>query len=75
MVSGSDDTNRQSFQAATKLGITIVVAAGDNGATDGVNDKKSHVDFPASSLWGYTIAQLLNSSSIFPPEYIRRWMR
>ena len=36
-------------QSAAALGITITVAAGDNGSTDGVNDGKNHVDFPASS--------------------------
>jgi kumamolisin len=36
-------------QSAAALGVTITVAAGDNGSSDGVNDGKSHVDFPASS--------------------------
>jgi kumamolisin len=36
-------------QSAAALGITITVAAGDNGSSDGVNDGKNHVDFPASS--------------------------
>jgi kumamolisin len=36
-------------QSAAALGITITVAAGDNGSSDGVNDDKNHVDFPASS--------------------------
>jgi kumamolisin len=36
-------------QSAAALGITITVAAGDNGSTDGVTDGKNHVDFPASS--------------------------
>jgi len=31
------------------LGVTVCVAAGDNGSTDGVDDGNSHVDFPASS--------------------------
>jgi kumamolisin len=39
----------QAFQAAAALGITITVAAGDNGSADGVKDGKAHVDFPASS--------------------------
>jgi kumamolisin len=39
----------QAFQAAASLGITVCVAAGDNGSSDGVNDQKAHVDFPASS--------------------------
>ncbi|MGC8481670.1 MAG: S53 family peptidase [Acidimicrobiales bacterium] len=36
---------------AAQLGVTVAVAAGDNGATDGVNDGSDHVDFPASSPW------------------------
>jgi kumamolisin len=36
-------------QSAAALGITVTVAAGDNGSTDGVTDGKNHVDFPASS--------------------------
>lgn len=37
------------FQAAATMGITICVAAGDNGSSDGVTDGADHVDFPASS--------------------------
>lgn len=37
------------FQSAAALGITITVAAGDSGSSDGVNDGEAHVDFPASS--------------------------
>jgi kumamolisin len=39
----------QVAQEAGMLGISITVAAGDNGSSDGVNDGKNHVDFPASS--------------------------
>jgi kumamolisin len=34
---------------AAALGITVTVAAGDNGSSDGVSDGASHTDFPASS--------------------------
>jgi kumamolisin len=37
------------FQAASVLGVTITVAAGDSGSSDGVTDGKVHVDFPSSS--------------------------
>ncbi len=37
------------LQDAAAVGITVTVAAGDNGATDGVQDGQLHVDFPASS--------------------------
>ncbi|MGI4750398.1 MAG: S53 family peptidase [Janthinobacterium lividum] len=39
----------ESFKAAALLGVTICVAAGDNGSSDGATDGKTHVDFPASS--------------------------
>lgn len=39
----------QAFQAAAAMGITVCVASGDNGSSDGVNDGAGHVDFPASS--------------------------
>jgi kumamolisin len=37
------------FQAAATLGVTVCVASGDNGSSDGVTDDADHVDFPASS--------------------------
>jgi kumamolisin len=37
------------LQDAAALGVTVTVAAGDDGSTDGVQDGADHVDFPASS--------------------------
>ncbi|MGB8887956.1 MAG: S53 family peptidase [Candidatus Korobacteraceae bacterium] len=37
------------LQAASAVGVTVCVACGDNGSTDGVTDGLDHVDFPASS--------------------------
>jgi kumamolisin len=39
----------QVAQEAALLGITVTVAAGDSGSSDGVTDNQNHVDFPASS--------------------------
>jgi kumamolisin len=39
----------EAFQSAAALGVTITVAAGDSGSSDGETDGKVHVDFPASS--------------------------
>ena len=39
------------FQSAATMGVTVCVAAGDNGSSDGVTDGQSHVDFPASSSY------------------------
>ncbi|WP_084080432.1 S53 family peptidase [Edaphobacter aggregans] len=36
-------------QSAAALGVTITVASGDNGSSDGVTDGQNHVDFPSSS--------------------------
>jgi kumamolisin len=36
-------------QSAAALGVTITVASGDNGSSDGMSDGGNHVDFPASS--------------------------
>ena len=36
----------QAFQAAALMGVTVLVAAGDNGSSDGLTG--DHVDFPAS---------------------------
>ena len=39
----------QILTEAAAAGVTVTVASGDNGSTDGVNDGKQHVDFPASA--------------------------
>jgi kumamolisin len=39
----------QALSDAGALGVTVTVAAGDNGSADGLSDGKSHTDFPASS--------------------------
>ncbi|MFZ0041993.1 MAG: S53 family peptidase [Solirubrobacteraceae bacterium] len=39
----------QILTEAAGLGVTVTVAAGDNGSTDGVSDGEQHVDFPASA--------------------------
>jgi kumamolisin len=45
----SADALNTTCQAAAALGVTITVAAGDDGSTDGVDDGANHVDFPGSS--------------------------
>src|SRR6266571_8527459 len=37
------------LEDAATLGVTVCIASGDNGSTDGVTDGLQHVDFPASS--------------------------
>ena len=37
------------FQSAAAMGITVCIASGDNGSSDGVTNGTDQVDFPASS--------------------------
>ena len=37
------------LQSAAAVGVTVCVACGDNGSSDGVTDGMAHADFPASS--------------------------
>jgi len=41
----------EALQAAAAMGLSVFVAAGDDGSTDGVRGRKPYVDFPASSPW------------------------
>jgi kumamolisin len=43
------DNFNEAFQTAASLGVSICIAAGDSGSSDGETDGKVHVDFPASS--------------------------
>lgn len=45
----STNSFNQALQSAAALGITVCVAAGDQGSSDGLSDGQVHVDFPASS--------------------------
>jgi len=51
------------LEDAASLGVTVTVAAGDDGSSDGVTGGKAHVDFPASSPYslacGGTKAQVV----------------
>jgi kumamolisin len=39
----------EALQAAAAMGVTVCVASGDDGSSDGVDDGADHADFPASS--------------------------
>lgn len=39
----------QKFQTLAMMGVTVCVAAGDDGSGDNVEDDRAHVNFPASS--------------------------
>lgn len=55
----------QAFQEASTLGITICVASGDSGSSDGETDGLAHVDFPASAPYALGCGGTrLNSSAL-----------
>jgi kumamolisin len=60
------------FQAAATLGITVCVASGDNGSSDGVTDGADHVDFPASSAFALACGgtSLKGSASAIQSEVV-----
>ena len=45
----SQTAMNSALQDAATLGVTVTVAAGDNGSSDGESDGNLHVDFPAAS--------------------------
>lgn len=45
----SRNAMNSALQDAAALGVTVTVAAGDDGSTDGESDGQQHVDFPAAS--------------------------
>ncbi len=62
----------EAFQSAAALGVTVCVAAGDDGSTDGVTDGLNHVDFPASSpnVLGCGGTRLVGSGSTISSETV-----
>jgi kumamolisin len=53
----------EAFQAAAAMGVSVCVACGDNGSTDGVDDGLNHVDFPASSPYALACGGTLLQAS------------
>ena len=74
----SDWTNQamqamdKAFQDAAALGVTVCCASGDNGSTDGVDDGRLHVDFPASSPYALACGgtRLEGSGSVITKEIV-----
>ena len=62
----------EAFQTAATLGITVCIASGDNGSSDGVNDGGDHVDFPASSSFALACGgtSLKGSASAISSEIV-----
>ncbi|HTW30532.1 MAG TPA: S53 family peptidase [Candidatus Sulfotelmatobacter sp.] len=49
------DQLNETFQDLANVGITICVAAGDDGSSDAVTDGLAHVDFPGSSPYALCV--------------------
>jgi kumamolisin len=62
----------EAFQAAAAMGVTVCVAAGDDGSTDGVQDGQNHVDFPSSSpnVLGCGGTRLVSSGNTITSETV-----
>lgn len=45
----------ESLKEAALLGVTVCVAAGDDGSSDAISDGHAHVDFPASSPYALAV--------------------
>ena len=60
------------IQDAVILGVTVTVAAGDSGSSDGEDDGKNHVDFPASSPYALACGgtQLIASNGTIVSETV-----
>ncbi len=60
------------LQSAAAVGVSVCVAAGDNGSTDGVTDGLQHVDFPASSPYALACGgtHLIASGSTISSESV-----
>jgi kumamolisin len=61
----------EAFRAAALMGISVFVAAGDSGSTDGLGTNTPHVDFPASSPWATACGGTsLYTGTSAPPEQV-----
>ncbi len=68
------DALNAAIEAASAVGVTVCVASGDGGSSDGVGDGANHADFPASSSYvlgcgGTTLhasGQQIGSETVWP---------
>jgi kumamolisin len=60
------------LESATAVGVTVCVACGDDGSSDGVADGKAHVDFPASNPYSLACGgtHLMGSGSSITDEEV-----
>ena len=60
------------LEAASAVGVSVCIAVGDDGSTDGVTDGLQHVDFPASSPYAIACGgtHLVGSGSTISDEEV-----
>ncbi|MGH9328543.1 MAG: S53 family peptidase [Terriglobia bacterium] len=60
------------LESASAVGVTVCIAAGDGGSTDGVSDGLQHVDFPASSPYALACGgtHLVGSGTVITDEQV-----
>jgi kumamolisin len=70
--SSAVDAMQSALEDAVSLGVTVTVAAGDSGSSDGETDGAPHVDFPASSPYslGCGGTSLTASGSVISSEVV-----
>jgi len=68
----STDNFDQVAQEAGLLGITVLASCGDNGSSDGIQDGRSHVSFPASCPHALSVGgtRLLSGSGAIESETV-----
>lgn len=68
----SQTAMNSALQDAASLGVTVLVACGDQGSDDGVGDGKLHVDFPACSPYSLACGgtTLVGSGSTITSEVV-----
>jgi len=60
----------QSFKDAAMLGVTVCVAAGDDGSGDGYQDGHAHADFPACSEYVLAVGGTTITSKTAPSDVV-----
>jgi kumamolisin len=70
--SSSVDAMQSALEDAVALGVSVTVAAGDGGSSDGESDGAPHVDFPASSPYalGCGGTSLVASGNVISSEVV-----
>jgi kumamolisin len=68
----SRDAMETALEDAAALGVTVSVAAGDGGSSDGESDGQPHVDYPASSasVLGCGGTKLMSSGTTITSEVV-----